>query len=406
MGLKIGICGIGRHGSGFVRLYQVHPLVDEVYIADLFPDRLVASPRLSGIRKFASLDELCQSDVDAIAIYTQRWMHGPQAIKALKAGKHVFSAVPAAITLEDLAELVDTVKSTGLIYMMGETAYYRPDTIYCRKRFADGDFGRFVYGEGEYYHDMSHGFYEAYQHSGGLEWKKTASFPPMLYPTHSVSGVLSVTYERLTDVCCLGFVDDHDDGVFRADVSMWGNTFSNQTGLFRSSDGGMVRINEFRRISVASDRMSILGTLGSFEQQTDSSIWTGLDRGDKVDLTELLAPKGVEITEENLGGLPRSFIGRSHLGVSAVHPVERLPKEFIGLPTGHSGSEQFLPVDFVEACASGKLPPVNVWAAARYTAPGIVAHESAKRDGEWLTIPDYGVPPADWELLDPSSALK
>src|SRR5690606_15488080 len=144
-----------------------------------------------GIRQvYASLDELIRSDADAVVLMTQRWMHAPQAIKALKAGKHVYSAVPAATTLEELSELVETVKATGLTYMMGETSYYYPATLYCRKRFAAGDFGQFVYGEGEYLHDMSVGFYEAYQYSGGENWKSTASYPPMLYPTHSISMIL------------------------------------------------------------------------------------------------------------------------------------------------------------------------------------------------------------------------
>jgi len=40
------------------------------------------------------------------------------------------------------------------------------------------------------------------------------------------------------------------------------------------------------------------------------------------------------------------------------------------------------------------LPPNHIWAAARYCAPGIVAHESARRDGERLPIPDFGDPPS------------
>src|SRR5690606_28053551 len=100
----------------------------------------------------------------------------------------------------------------------------------------------------EYLHDMSVGFYEAFQFSGGPEWKATASFPPMLYPTHSTSMVLSVTGARMMSVSCLGQVDEHEDGVFDPEISLWNNPFSNQTALFRTSDGGMCRTNEFRRV--------------------------------------------------------------------------------------------------------------------------------------------------------------
>jgi hypothetical protein len=76
-----------------------------------------------------------------------------------------------------------------------------------------------------------------------------------------------------------------------------------------------------------------------------------------------------------------------------VHPVERLPREFANLPSGHEGSHAFLVDDFVRACADGTTPPNNVWMAARYALPGIVAHESAVRGGELLEVPDFGDPP-------------
>jgi hypothetical protein len=73
-----------------------------------------------------------------------------------------------------------------------------------------------------------------------------------------------------------------------------------------------------------------------------------------------------------------------------VHDLARLPKEYVGLPNGHNGSHQFLVDDFIRACVEGTLPPNNVWQAARYMAPGLVAHESAVRGGELLEVPDFG----------------
>jgi len=51
--------------------------------------------------------------------------------------------------------------------------------------------------------------------------------------------------------------------------------------------------------------------------------------------------------------------------------VDLLPKEFVGLPNGHSGSHQFLVHDFVTACVTGQTPPNNVWDAARYLVAGL-----------------------------------
>jgi len=83
----------------------------------------------------------------------------------------------------------------------------------------------------------------------------------------------------------------------------------------------------------------------------------------------------------------------THSSASAVQDVSRLPREFIGLPNGHNGSHQFLVDDFVQACVEGNMPPNNVWDAARYMVPGLIAHESAQRGGELLEVPDFGDPP-------------
>ena len=50
--------------------------------------------------------------------------------------------------------------------------------------------------------------------------------------------------------------------------------------------------------------------------------------------------------------------------------------------------------EFVRACAEERQPLINVWEAVRYMAPGIVAHQSALRDGEVLPVPDWGDAPA------------
>lgn len=402
MGLTIAICGAGGFANVFLPLFKAHPLVDRVYMAEHLAERrepLRTNPCVS--RVFESLDQLCDSDADAIAIFTQRWTHAPQAIQALNAGKHVYSAVPAAVTLDELDDLVRTVERTGQTYMLGETSYYYPSCIFCRDQFRRGAFGRFVYGEGEYLHDMSHGFYAPYSGSNGPDWKRFASFPPMLYPSHSVSMVLAVTGARMVSVSCLGWVDDHEDGIFRAEISHWQNTFSNESALFRTSDGGMARINEFRRVGHSggsSVRCSLYGTEGSYEEQANAQVWVTRSR-EMTDMKERLSCAPIQKPDDwdtqRRMGAQEDFFG----GLAPVHPRGRLPASFNGLPNGHSGSHQFLVDDFVRACTTGRLAPNHVWQAARYCAPGIVAHESARQNGAVLSIPDFGDPPAGTQEL-------
>ncbi|OGV63797.1 MAG: hypothetical protein A3K19_04945 [Lentisphaerae bacterium RIFOXYB12_FULL_65_16] len=392
--IRVGICGTGAFSRNFIPLFKAHPLVREVVLCDLDKAKREQAATRYGIAKTCpGLDELCQSDVDAIAIFTQNWMHGPQAAQALKSGKHVYSAVPSAVTMEEITALVETVKTTGRIYMVGETSYYYPCALYCRERFRKGDFGHVVYGEGEYLHDFDHGLYDVYKWRGGERWREIAGAPPMHYPTHSVSMIVSVTGAHATHVSCMGFVDRHEDGLFRKDVNRWHNEFSNETALMRMSDGSVARVNEFRRVGHPGEcRMSLFGTAGSYEEQYKSQIWVSKDRNVRDDLNALLDCSGKaaadDSTAKTVGG------DAAYTGVSKVHPVGRLPKEFRGLHNGHQGSHQFLVDDFVTACVSGRQPPNNVWMAARYLVPGLIAHESAVRNGALLDVPDFGDPPA------------
>lgn len=402
--MKIGISGCGAFAECFIPLFKHHPDVEEIVLADIMPERARTAAKRYGIKRVSgSHDDLCKSDIEAIAIFTQRHLHGKQAIQALLAGKHVYSAVPAAGSLEEMDELVKTVEATGRIYMTGETSYYYPAAIFCRTKFSDGELGEFVYGEGEYLHDMSHGFYEAFQHSGGKDWKKVAGIPPMYYPTHSTSMIISTVGQVLTDVSCIGYRDTNEDGIYGEGKNNWNNPFSNQSALFRTSGGGICRVNEFRRVGHGTGncvRTSIYGTQGAYEEQGNAQLWTTLDQRSE-DLKDLLhcGNQAGHYEPEIHSGQQEDFFS----SYAKNHPVYRLPQSFKNLPNGHFGSHQFLVDDFVRSLCQDRLPPNHVWAAARYLVPGFLAHESSLREGERLVIPDLGSPPKDsaYISLDP-----
>ena len=397
MGLKIGMVGVGAFAQCFIPLFKAHPLVSEVTLCDLDADKLDQNAKLHGIpKKSPSLDHLLTTDIDAAVIITQNWMHGPQAIAALKAGKHVYSAVPMGIDVDEMRQIVKTVEATRKIYMMGETSYYYPSVIFCRDKFAKGEFGRVVYGEGEYYHDWDHGLYDVAKWRGGEQWLETAGCPPMYYPTHSTSAVISVTGAHMTHVSCVGFTDNDEDGIYIPGVNMWNNTFSNQTALFTMSDGSCCRINEFRRIGhPGTVRMTLFGTEGSFEDNTAGAMWLTKNKKESVDtLFEFVeaAEAGAGAPAADGGMNKVTSDDGTHKPYTRVHQADRLPEAFKTLPNGHYGSHQFLVDDFVKACYYNKTPPNNAWAAARYTIPGIIAHESSLKGGATLEIPDLGDP--------------
>ena len=389
--LRLAVIGGGQFSSSFIHLFQAHPFVEEVALVELNPERRASIAAKFSIKQtFASLSELWDSDFNAVAIFTPRWTHAQIALEAIQNGRHVYTAVPMGITQEEISQLVEASSKTKLTYFMAETSFYYPAVVFSRRKFAEGQMGKFVYGEGEYLHDMSHGFSEAYAANGGDDWKSTASFPPMLYSTHSVSTILSVTGAQATSVTCIGLKDTAGDGIFDSNVSMWKNDQSNQIALFETSDGGVMRIAELRRVGTAplesTVRMSIFGTEGSFEQQVGYASWATKNSFDII--TDEI---GTFSDVENPYSLKPDYIPPNLWdgGFARVHDRSQLPKEFIGLSNGHGGSHQFMVDDFVMDAVGERKAPMNVIDAARFTIPGVLAHQSAQIAGQKLQIPQY-----------------
>jgi hypothetical protein len=243
--------------------------------------------------------------------------------------------------------------------------------------------------------------------------------PPLFYPTHSTSMIVSVTGAHATQVCGMGVPDRREhrwpakseeekqyrrENYYARDDACWDNPFSNETMLCKMSDGSVARINEFRRIGhPGTVGMSMYGTDGSYEQQSGAAgagysakagIWVNKNLDERVDVTPLLECAGVPDSEIRGNMEKVTAADGTHQGASKLHDLSRLPREFIGLPNGHAGSHQFLVDDFVRACVSGRTPVNNVWDAARYLVPGLIAHESAIQGGQLMDVPDFGDPPS------------
>ena len=157
-----------------------------------------------------------------------------------------------------------------------------------------------------------------------------------------------------------------------------------------------MRINEMRRVGYPShireSRFRFFGTEGSFEQLATVSVWQNKEGVE--DVSPLLATDAtMDPDDPALAHVAPELRSAFISGHSAVHDPSRLPASFLGAPDGHEGSHHFLADDFVNAVNDSTLPPVNAWAAARFTLPGIIAHQSALRGGERLVVPDFGDAP-------------
>ena len=381
-GLTVGIVGVGSFGREFIPLFLNHPLVDRVAACDLDPCSLAVARDLGVIETYETIGDLLSSDIQAIALFTQPWLHAPQAISAMEKGKHVYSAVPVVeldsgdLMLEWCDHLIETCKRTGMRYMMGETSYYRPEAMYCRRLAVEGLFGDFVLAEGHYFHDIDDpgcSLRDVARRRWGADWSpaRTGGIP-MHYCTHSIGGLLSVLNAPLTEVSAIGYELQGDD-YFRADTSS-GNVYSNETALFRCANGASVRIAEYRRIGHYGEELfELYGTRASFRHGVNGAYIVDRKGARQVHTDEMRDPLSPEVLRAYRAGMPTRT-------------------DVYG---GHGGSHAYLVDEFITAIVCGRQPVINAWTAARYFAPGVVAHQSAMRGGELMKIPDWGDPPVE-----------
>ena len=413
MGISVGLVGLGSFGSAFAELYKSHPDVDRIALCDREPERIkkfaddpFMKEKFNKRDVYDSLDDICNSDIDALVIITQPWLHAPQAIQALRAGKHVYSAVPLISipddeeTLDWCDQLISTCLQTGNNYMLGETSFYHADTMFARSQAAKGAFGSFVYGEGEYMHDVDSWCNlrkvnaSRRDSKAGAEWeqlkkeyvKRGCLAGPMHYPTHSVCGPVSVMQTHAEKVTAYGYRNQTNDPFFDD------YAFSNEMALFKMANGSTVRIAEMREaaghIGKDSETFRLIGTEGSYSERR----WTNSRRTEPLGQStpEVIEMEWEEMREKSGGLLPKEvengFKQAMYKDASDSQNMDFVPK-------GHGGSHPYLVHEFVDSVVNERMPAINAWEAARYMAMGVTAHQSALRDGETLDVPDWGDAP-------------
>ena len=93
-------------------------------------------------------------DLDGVFIATPWEWHHPMAVAAMKAGKDVGTEVPAALTVSDCWDLVNTSEKTGRFCMIMENVCYRRDIMAVLNMVRKGVFGELLHCQGGYQHDI------------------------------------------------------------------------------------------------------------------------------------------------------------------------------------------------------------------------------------------------------------
>jgi predicted dehydrogenase len=364
--IRIGVVG-GNFGRSFY--WHEHPNGTVEAVSDLRPERRAALQQTYHCAKaYESLEKLILDPaIEAVAVFTPAPDHVRHVVACLRAGKHAICAVPAAMSLEECQLLAETVRSTGLTYMMAETSYYQQPTISARKMHQAGQFGTLYYTESEYLHA---GVESLAFENGQRTWRY--GFPPMHYPTHCTAHLVGVTGERLTAVSCLGWGDD--DPLLKDNA--YNNPFWNETAFFETDRGHAFRVAvHWKGAHRGTERAQYLGTSASFYFPHPNG------------LGPIIVRSGNQ-TETDSGGFTRQLSPFEQYQQPDWWNTDMLPAP-LRHDSGHEGSHTFLTHEFLDALVHNRKPAIDVYEAIAYTAPGIVAHQSALKHGERMTIPRF-----------------
>ncbi len=198
--VRAGVIGAGRRGTTIIRLLAGIDGVDVKAICDSHApaiDRaraLVAEVGLPAPDFYAGGDYayrqlLERDDIDAVFVLTPWSWHTPMAVEVMQAGKHAFVEVPAALTLDEGWQLVETSEQTRMNCMMMENVCYGREELMALNMVREGVLGELLHGEAAYIHELRWQMKDIEEGTGSWRTAWHARRNANLYPTHGLGPI-------------------------------------------------------------------------------------------------------------------------------------------------------------------------------------------------------------------------
>ncbi|MCA9413596.1 MAG: Gfo/Idh/MocA family oxidoreductase, partial [Candidatus Omnitrophica bacterium] len=223
-----------------------------------------------------------REDLDAVLIATPWNWHTPMAVDTMKAGKYAGVEVPAALSVEECWQLVDTHEETGVPCMMLENWSFRRDNLAVLNMVRKGMFGEIVHCHCAHSHDcVDHWFFDR---EGNMRWGADflIKYNRDQYPTHSQGPVLSWLDINCGDAyATLTSVATASNGINDSFVRRFGPDHPNAkrqykqgdivTSFVRTQMGKTIVINYDMQLPRPYDnRWMLQGTRGVYNEQRNS----------------------------------------------------------------------------------------------------------------------------------------
>jgi hypothetical protein len=198
--VRIGLVGTGSRGTGAVDRLSYIDGVQITALCDKYPNHLEKSQAILSKKGLPAAKTytgeegwkaLCESnDVDLVYVTTPWHLHTPISVYAMKHGKHAASEVPAAKTIDECWELVETSEKTRQHLMMLENCCYDFFELLTLNMARNGLFGEILHAEGAYIHDLGKDYLlNKTGYSDMWRLKENTGHQGNLYPTHGLGPI-------------------------------------------------------------------------------------------------------------------------------------------------------------------------------------------------------------------------
>lgn len=159
--VNVGIAGIGFMGMVHYLNYQKVPGAKVIALCEQDEKRLRGDwteikgnfgpagtmMDLSGIATYTELDEMMANDeIDIIDVCLPPGLHADVAVRALKAGKHVFCEKPMSLTTEGCDRMVAAAEAADKMLMIGHVLPFLPEYRFAFETITSGKYGKLLGG--------------------------------------------------------------------------------------------------------------------------------------------------------------------------------------------------------------------------------------------------------------------
>jgi predicted dehydrogenase len=383
--VRVGFVGVGLQGSSHIQNLlqiegvEIRAVCDTVeWKVARIQDWVTAErrPRPEAYtRGETDFERLCQrDDLDLVITATPWRWHVPVCLSAMRAGKHAATEVPAAVTLEECFELVETSEHTGRHCVMLENCCYSERALLTLNLVRKGLLGEIIHGTAGYLHDLRE---VKFNGKDEAVWRTAQSVRRNgdLYPTHGLGPVAEA-------------MDINRGDRFDYLVSM--STVSRGLSLYAARRLGPDDPAAKQRYALGDVVTSLIHTANgrTITLVHDTSSPRPYSRIERVQGTK---------------GIIEGYPDRVHIeGRSPEHewePFDRTLEEH-GHPlwekvgkhvswAGHGGMDYLEDYRLIDALRKGRYPDMDVYDAAAWSAVSALSERSIAERSQPVDFPDF-----------------